>query len=154
MAKTLSSAGSLATARSSAVGAFHTGLASPPTRFLKDLIELGHREAGDSQRMAREAVEQNLGTSAADSDDQSAPVLRSPGRGIHEEDITEDHPTVFVVDDDASARRSVARLLRSAGCAVETHASAAEFLRSDSGRPRPGCIVLDLRMPELDGLDV
>ena len=68
--------------------------------------------------------------------------------------MTEGSPTVFVVDDDPSVRRSLARLLRSAGYAVETHASAVEFLRSECGPPRPGCIVLDIRMPELDGLDL
>ena len=68
--------------------------------------------------------------------------------------MSEESPTVFVVDDDPSVRRSLARLLRSAGYAVETHVSAVEFLRSESGPPRPSCIVLDIRMPELDGLDL
>jgi FixJ family two-component response regulator len=68
--------------------------------------------------------------------------------------MTEGCPIVFVIDDDPSVRRSLARLFRSAGYAVETYPSAVEFLQSESGPPRPGCIVLDIRMPELDGLDL
>lgn len=58
--------------------------------------------------------------------------------------------TVFVVDDDPSVRRGVARLLRSAGLAVETFKSADEFLetQTDGG---PACLVLDVQMPGLSG---
>ena len=60
---------------------------------------------------------------------------------------------VFVVDDDASVRRGLERLLRSAGYAVVTFASAREFLeRADC--ERPGCLVLDVRMPGPSGLDL
>jgi FixJ family two-component response regulator len=60
--------------------------------------------------------------------------------------------TVIVVDDDASVRRSLERLLRAAGHRVETFASARELLdRHDSDRP--DCLVLDVRMPGLTGLD-
>ena len=48
----------------------------------------------------------------------------------------------------------MARLLRSAGYAVETCRSAVEFLQTQSERPKPGCIVLDIQMPEMDGLDL
>lgn len=60
---------------------------------------------------------------------------------------------VFVVDDDASMRRSLDRLLRSLGYGVETFASARAFLDRP---PMQGiaCLVLDLRMPEVDGLDL
>ena len=60
---------------------------------------------------------------------------------------------VFVVDDDPSMLRALARLLKTAGHDVETFASSAEFL----ARPvhaGPGCLVLDLKMPGLSGLDV
>jgi len=62
--------------------------------------------------------------------------------------------TVFVVDDDASVRKALARLMASVGYAVETFASAREFL--ERGRPQdtPGCVVLDVRMPGLSGLDL
>jgi FixJ family two-component response regulator len=60
-------------------------------------------------------------------------------------------PTVFVVDDDDSVRASLSRLLTASGFLVETFASAQEFL-AEPGRARPGCLVLDLRMPEIDGL--
>ena len=59
--------------------------------------------------------------------------------------------TVFVVDDDEAVRRSLARLLRSAGLTVESFASAGEFLARD-GYDGVGCIVLDVRMPDLDGM--
>ena len=59
--------------------------------------------------------------------------------------------TVFVVDDDEAVRRSLARLLRSAGLTVESFASAGEFLARD-GDDGVGCIVLDVRMPDLDGM--
>src|SRR5262245_12572521 len=60
---------------------------------------------------------------------------------------------VFVVDDDASVRRSTERLVRSLGFDVQTFASAREFL--DCARvERPGCLVLDVKMPGLSGLDL
>ena len=62
-------------------------------------------------------------------------------------------PVVFVVDDDASVRRSLARLLRSAGFEVEAFASAEDFL-SAAHPERPSCLVLDLHMPGIGGLDL
>ena len=62
-------------------------------------------------------------------------------------------PQVFVVDDDASVRTALARLIASAGHAVRTFASAEEFLANWS-ELGPGCIVLDLRLPALDGLEL
>jgi FixJ family two-component response regulator len=62
-------------------------------------------------------------------------------------------PMVFVVDDDPSVRRSIERLIQSTGFKVETFQSAAEFLQ----RPRPegpACLVLDVRLPGLSGLDL
>jgi FixJ family two-component response regulator len=62
-------------------------------------------------------------------------------------------PTVFVVDDYAPVRRSVSRLLRAAGFAVVAFASAEEFLAEyDPGVW--GCLVLDLAMPALSGLEL
>ncbi len=62
-------------------------------------------------------------------------------------------PTVFVVDDDASFCRAVERLLNSFGHRVETFASPTEFV--NRLRPEePGCVLLDMRMPELPGLEV
>ncbi|WP_276605278.1 response regulator transcription factor [Polyangium jinanense] len=61
--------------------------------------------------------------------------------------------TVFVVDDDPSVLRGLERLLRSAGYAVEAHASARAFLER-APADRPGCVVVDLRMPEIGGLDL
>jgi FixJ family two-component response regulator len=63
-------------------------------------------------------------------------------------------PTVFVVDDDASVRKALTRLLKSAGHSVEGFASAREFLDSDWRNRRVACLVLDVRMPGLNGLDL
>jgi len=60
-------------------------------------------------------------------------------------------PIVFVVDDDRSVRRSLANLLESADYAVETFGSAAEFLQR-AEHPGASCLVLDVRLPGLDGL--
>ena len=62
--------------------------------------------------------------------------------------------TVFVVDDDASVHKALARLLVSAGYAVETFASAREFLDRGHHQDTPGCLVLDVSMPGLSGLDL
>ena len=62
-------------------------------------------------------------------------------------------PTVFVVDDEASVRRAIARLLCSAGLHVETFASAHEFLRSPQP-VGPACLVLDVRLSGENGLTV
>ena len=62
-------------------------------------------------------------------------------------------PTVYVVDDDVSVRRSMARLLKSHGFCAETLACAEDFLAL--GRyASPGCLVLDVRMPGLNGLEL
>jgi len=62
-------------------------------------------------------------------------------------------PIVFVVDDDASMRPAMEDLIRSVGLSVKSFASAGEFLRAD--RPdAPACLILDVRMPGLSGLDL
>lgn len=60
---------------------------------------------------------------------------------------------VRVVDDDASFLKAMARLLRASGFAVKTFSSAAEFL-SNPETDIPGCVVVDLQMPGLSGLDL
>jgi FixJ family two-component response regulator len=66
---------------------------------------------------------------------------------------TADRRVVAIVDDDASLRRSLTNLLTSVGFRVETFASAEEFLRS-SDRESIGCLVLDLRMGAMSGLEL
>src|SRR6266576_44979 len=67
---------------------------------------------------------------------------------------TQTHATVFVVDDDPSVRKGLARLLKSAGYAVELFASAAEFLERVNHSESAGCVVLDVLMPGLSGLEL
>src|SRR6266513_884192 len=62
-------------------------------------------------------------------------------------------PTIFVVDDYAPIRRAVSRLLRAAGFAVAAFGSPQEFLVQYDPRI-PGCLVLDLAMPALNGLEL
>jgi FixJ family two-component response regulator len=59
-------------------------------------------------------------------------------------------PTVFIVDDDTSARRGLTRLVRVSGLAAESFASAGDFLAAGCS-DRPGCMVLDVQMPEMTG---
>ena len=67
--------------------------------------------------------------------------------------MSETDGLVFIVDDDASLRESLKNLIRSVGLRVEPFSSAQEFLRSK--RPEvPGCLVLDVRLPGLSGLDL
>jgi len=78
--------------------------------------------------------------SAADRESRSSPVSHAT-------------PIVFVVDDDVSVRESLEALIRFAGWQSETFASAQEFL----ARPRvlaPSCLVLDVTLPDLNGLDL
>jgi FixJ family two-component response regulator len=63
-------------------------------------------------------------------------------------------PTVFLIDDDPSVRRALARLIKSAGYQVQTFVSAREFLDSMPDATGPACLVLDVRMPGLSGLDL
>src|SRR5690349_21357438 len=67
--------------------------------------------------------------------------------------MSESEAVVFVIDDDESMREALRSLIRSVGLGVETFASAQEFLRS--ARPDvPACLILDVRMPGLSGLDL
>ena len=67
--------------------------------------------------------------------------------------IARQTPVVFVVDDDVSVRESVELLIRSAGWHPETFASAEEFL-ARSRIDGPSCLVLDVTLPNLNGLDL
>jgi FixJ family two-component response regulator len=62
--------------------------------------------------------------------------------------------TVFLVDDDPAVRRALVRLLRSEGFAVASFAAAEDFLVRASPESAPCCLVVDLRMPGLSGLDL
>src|ERR1700733_2838485 len=66
--------------------------------------------------------------------------------------MAEAEPIVFVVDDDPSVCRAIRRLIGSVGLQVELFGSAQEFLRSKRA-DGPGCLVLDIRLPGISGLD-
>jgi FixJ family two-component response regulator len=67
--------------------------------------------------------------------------------------MTEPQPTIFVVDDDASMRRALSYLLGAAGYKVETYPSAETFLTREN-YDGVGCIILDVRMPGLSGMEL
>ncbi len=67
--------------------------------------------------------------------------------------MTQSEPAVFVVDDDAAVRRFLGGLIESVELRVEAYASAQDFLEAyEPGRP--GCLVLDVRMPGMSGLEL
>ena len=67
--------------------------------------------------------------------------------------MSQETPCVFVVDDDVSVRESLRNLIRSVGLKVETFDNAEQFLSSKKSCSN-GCLVLDVRMPGLSGLDL
>jgi two-component system, LuxR family, response regulator FixJ len=67
--------------------------------------------------------------------------------------MSESGRTIYLVDDDDSIRRSGSFMLRTSGFLVKTYASGIEFLK-DIKELEPGCILLDVRMPGMDGLEV
>lgn len=67
--------------------------------------------------------------------------------------MSPENPTVYVVDDDISVREALKNLLRSVGLKVETFESADKFLSSKPATA-PGCLILDVRLPGLSGLDL
>jgi len=67
--------------------------------------------------------------------------------------VNDQAPIVYVVDDDASMRTALQRLLRSVGYEVEAYGSARDFLE-DERADRDACLVLDVRMPRMSGLEL
>jgi FixJ family two-component response regulator len=68
-------------------------------------------------------------------------------------EVEEDQPVVYIVDDDSGVREGLESLVRSVGYRVEKFADAKEFLRSKR-QDVPACLVLDVRLPGLSGLDL
>jgi len=64
-----------------------------------------------------------------------------------------DVPTVFIIDDDSGVRESIKDLVESVGLRAESFATAQQFLASER-RDVPGCLVLDVRLPGISGLDL
>lgn len=79
--------------------------------------------------------------------------LTTPGAASKGAPTAETTPVVFVVDDDSSVRESLELLIRSAGWRPETFASAQEFLSRPPLRV-PSCLVLDVHLPDLNGLEL
>ena len=75
-----------------------------------------------------------------------------PAGGWRKFSMSRTEPAVFVVDDDVSVRESLRNLLRSVGLKVETFSTAQDFL--SVGSSGPGCLVLDVRLPGLSGLEL
>jgi FixJ family two-component response regulator len=67
--------------------------------------------------------------------------------------LTNEHPVIFIIDDDPSMRATLADVMRSVGLAVQTFASAQDFLGSKLP-DAPACLVLDVRLPGQSGLDL
>ena len=67
--------------------------------------------------------------------------------------MPEPHPTVFLLDDEQDVVVALARLLQASGFTVSSWTSAAEFLEAHD-REIPGCLVADVRMPEMSGLEL
>src|SRR5687767_13450432 len=67
--------------------------------------------------------------------------------------MTSDHPVVFVVDDDVRVRVALSSLLASAGLEAAVFASATDFLRAEKP-DAPACLVLDLELPDIHGLEL
>jgi len=78
---------------------------------------------------------------------------RSKSNGGGGERATEPAPLVAIVDDDASVRQSTDRLIRSFGYRTQVFCSGQEFLSSGAAE-RAACLILDVRMPGMDGLGV
>jgi FixJ family two-component response regulator len=114
--------------------------------------------ASGSGRHIAEAVPASSERLIAKAHDGRADIFRQRGRGIHADSVrsttaSKDTPIVFVVDDDVSVRESLELLIRFEGWRPEVFASAREFL----ARPRaltPSCLVLDVSLPDLNGLDL
>ena len=67
--------------------------------------------------------------------------------------LTDEHPVIFIIDDDPSMRATLADVMRSIGLAVQTFASAQDFLGSKLP-DAPACLVLDVHLPGQSGLDL
>ncbi len=81
-------------------------------------------------------------------------MIKSARASAHRSAImTHSAPTVFVIDDDVSVRESLEALIRSCGWEPETFSCAQEFLALPRV-PAPGCLLLDISLPDLNGLDL
>lgn len=80
-------------------------------------------------------------------------AVQGPSRGAAQAARPNDRPLVIVVDDDAAVREALMDLVQSAGYEAAAFASTTELLASDT-LDAPGCLILDVRMPGVSGLDL
>jgi two-component system, LuxR family, response regulator FixJ len=81
------------------------------------------------------------------------PVFSSVSPARLPPEMHEHNPTVFVVDDDEGVRNSLRFLLKSVGLTTQAYSSAAGFLQAYKAL-QPGCLILDVRMPGMSGLEL
>jgi FixJ family two-component response regulator len=70
--------------------------------------------------------------------------------------VTAERPKIAIVDDDASVCRALKRLIRAVGMDVQTFSSGAAYLEVSGATPpfRPDCLILDVQMPQMNGLEL
>jgi FixJ family two-component response regulator len=82
------------------------------------------------------------------------PSVKGPLDIAHQKgQMSEKRQSIFIIDDDESVRRALRRLVRSVGWEAETFATAEDFLQW-SGPPTPACLILDMHLPGLSGLEL
>ena len=131
---------------------FHRGnlMRKMGVRVVADLVKLAERaRVGSTPRSLRQRHRARIDARYLDQGPVGS-AAASCYRGIR---MARDAPLLAVVDDDEDVRVALTRLVSSAGFAVETFASGAEFLRSVQDH-EPDCVVLDLHMPAMSGFDV
>ena len=130
------------------------GMPAPAARVFDAFYTTKPSGMGMGLPIARSIVEAHGGFDSCGEQSRRGRHCRLPAAaGDRGRGVIAGAPTVFIVDDDPSVRRSLARLLTTFGFATETFGSAREFLGREP-LDAPSCLLLDVRMPELSGFDL